>query len=146
VRGASPVTLDDASRMRGKRVVVVDDGPTLTHGGMAHGAGYVAALAAGAEIVDPRPFAPAALAAELRRYPHLGPVLPALGYSADQRGALAATLDAAPVDAIVAGTPVDLAALLGLRLPVVRARYEYADVGERGLGAQVDAFLARVLP
>jgi predicted GTPase len=146
VRGASPVTLDDASRVRGKRVVVVDDGPTLTHGGMAHGAGYVAALAAGAEIVDPRPFAPAALGAELRRYPHLGPVLPALGYSADQRAALAATLDAAPADAIVAGTPVDLAALLGLRLPVVRARYEYADVGERGLGGHVDAFLARVRP
>jgi predicted GTPase len=146
VRGASPVTLDDASRVRGRRVVVVDDGPTLTHGGMTHGAGYVAALAAGAEIVDARPFAPPELAAELRRHPHLGPVLPALGYSEGQRAALAATLNAAPADAIVAGTPVDLAALLGLRLPVVRARYEYAEAGEPGLGAHVDAFLARALP
>jgi predicted GTPase len=147
VRGASPVALADEALVRGKRVVVVDDGPTLTHGGMSHGAGHVAALAAGArEIVDPRPYAPPALAAELRRYPHLGPVLPALGYSAEQRDALAATLNAVPADAIVTGTPVDLAALLPLRLPVARARYEYAETREPGLGAHVDAFLARVLP
>jgi predicted GTPase len=147
VRGASPVALEDEARVRGKRVVVVEDGPTLTHGGMPHGAGYVAARRAGArEIVDPRPFAPAALAEELARYPHLGAVLPALGYSAAQRAALAATLNATPADVIVAGTPVDLAALLPLRLPVVRARYEYAEASERGLGEIVDAYLARALP
>ncbi len=146
VRGASPISLDDPSRVRGKRVVVVDDGPTLTHGGMSHGAGCAAALRAGArEIVDPRPFAPPALAAELARYPHLGPVLPALGYAPEQRAALAQALNAAPADVIVAGTPVDLAKLLGLRLPVVRARYEYAEASEPGLGAHVDAFLARAL-
>jgi predicted GTPase len=146
VRGASPVTLDDGALVRGKRVVVVEDGPTLTHGGMSHGAGYAAALAAGArEIVDPRPFAPPALARELARYPHLGPVLPALGYSAEQRRELARTLDAVPADAIVAGTPVDLAQLLRPRLPVVRARYEYAEASEPGLGAIVDAYLARAL-
>jgi predicted GTPase len=147
VRGASPVALADDALVRGKRVVVVDDGPTLTHGGMPYGAGYVAAVRAGArEIVDARPFAPPELAAELARYPHLGPVLPALGYNAAQRAALAATLNAAPADAIVAGTPIDLAALLGLRLPVVRARYEYAETREPGLGAFVDGFLARALP
>jgi predicted GTPase len=147
VRGASPVTLDDPSLVRGKRVVVVEDGPTLTHGGMSHGAGYAAALSAGArEIVDPRPFAPPALARELARFPHLGPVLPALGYSPEQRAALAQTLDRVPADAIVAGTPVDLARLLGTRLPVVRARYEYAEASEPGLGAVVDAYVARVLP
>lgn len=146
VRGASPVTLDDPALVRGRRVVVVEDGPTLTHGGMAHGAGWAAAIAAGArEIVDPRPFAPPALAAELARFPHLGPVLPALGYGAQQREDLARTLDATPADAIVAGTPADLAQLLRPRLPVVRARYEYAEASEPGLGAHVDAFLARAL-
>ena len=147
VRGASPVTLDDPARVRGKRVIVVDDGPTLTHGGMSHGAGFAAAVRAGArEIVDPRRFAPPALAEELARWPRLGPVLPALGYSAAQRELLAQTLNAAEADVIVAGTPVDLAALLPLRLPVVRARYEYEEASEPGLGAVVDAFLARALP
>jgi predicted GTPase len=145
LRGASPVTLDDAARVRGKRVVVVEDGPTLTHGGMSHGAGFAAAREAGAEIVDPRPFVPPALARELARYPHLGPVLPALGYGEEQRALLRAALDAVPADAIVAGTPVDLADLLRPRLPVVRARYEYAEASEPGLGAQVDAYLARAL-
>jgi predicted GTPase len=147
VRGASPVTLEDPERVRGRRVVVVDDGPTLTHGGMPHGAGFVAARAAGAaEIVDPRPFVPRALAEELARYPHLGPVLPALGYSADQRMQLASALNAVPADVVVAGTPVDLARLLPLRLPVVRARYEYAEASDPGLGALVDAYLERALP
>jgi predicted GTPase len=143
VRGASPVVLEDAARVRGKRVVVVDDGPTLTHGGMSHGAGFAAAVRAGAHVVDARRFAPPALAAELAQYPHLGPVLPALGYDPVQRADLAATLNAADADAVVAGTPIDLASLLGLRFPVVRARYEYAEASEPGLGAHVDAFLAR---
>jgi predicted GTPase len=146
LRGASPVVLDDPDAVRGRRVVVVDDGPTLTHGGMAYGAGFVAATAAGAaEIVDPRPGAAPEIRAAFAAYPHLGRVVPALGYGPAQRRALQATLDAAPADVIVAGTPIDLGALLELRLPVVRARYEYAEAGEPGLGAQVDAFLARVL-
>jgi predicted GTPase len=146
LRGASPVTLDDAARVRGKRVIVVEDGPTLTHGGMAHGAGTVAAQLAGArEIVDPRPYAPPALARELARFPHLGPVLPALGYSAEQRAELLQTLDATPADLIVAGTPIDLAQVLRPRLPIVRARYEYAETSEPGLGAVVDAYVARAL-
>jgi len=144
VRGASPVRLDDPAAVRGRRVVVVDDGPTLTHGGMAHGAGFVAASRAGAAaIVDPRPFAAPEIAAAYAAYPHLGPVLPALGYSPAQLDALRRTLDAVDADVIVSGTPADLAALVPLRKPVVRARYEFADLDEPGLGAQVDAFLAR---
>jgi predicted GTPase len=146
VRGASPVVLDDPSAVRGRRVVVVDDGPTLTHGGMAYGAGFVAAVAAGAaEIVDPRLAAAPEIRAAFEAYPHLGRVVPALGYGEAQRRALQATLDAAPAEVIVSGTPIDLAALLALRLPVVRARYEYAEAGEPGLGAHVDAFLAKAL-
>jgi predicted GTPase len=145
VRAASPVRLDDPDAVRGRRVAVVEDGPTLTHGGMAYGAGYVAALRAGAaEIVDPRRAADPAIAAVYALYPHLGPVLPALGYSPAQLAALARTLDAAEADLIVSGTPVDLAALVPLRKRVVRARYEFAELEEPGLGTLVDAFLERV--
>jgi predicted GTPase len=144
VRTGSPVRLDDATAVRGRRVVVVDDGPTLTHGGMPYGAGYVAAVEAGATIVDPRPWAAPALAAAYAAYPHLGHVVPALGYSPAQLEALRSTLDAVDADAIVSGTPADLATLIPLRKPVVRARYELADLDANGLGAHLDAFLARV--
>ncbi|MDA0302175.1 MAG: cyclic 2,3-diphosphoglycerate synthase [Chloroflexi bacterium] len=141
IRAASPVTLDTPDAVRGKRVLAVDDGPTLTHGGMPYGAGYVAAREAGAsEIIDPRPFATPAIAEAFARYPHLGAVLPALGYDDEQLAELRATIEAAPSDVVVvAGTPIDLAGLLGLERPVVRARYEYADAGEPTLGAIIDA-------
>ncbi|MDJ0786445.1 MAG: GTPase [Myxococcota bacterium] len=141
LRAASPVRLDDPEAVRGRRVVVVDDGPTLTHGGMAFGAGHQAAVAAGAQVVDPRPGAAPEILAVYRAYPHLERVLPAMGYGEAQLDALRRTLDAADADCIVAGTPVDLAALVPLRLPVVRARYEYEDAEEPGLGAWVDRLL-----
>ena len=100
-----------------------------------------AATAAGAEIVDPRPWAVGALADAFERYPHLRRVLPALGYGEAQREALQATLNAVDADLIVAGTPIDLGALLELRLPVVRARYEYAEASRPGLAEQLDALL-----
>ncbi len=143
VRGGSPVTLDDAAAVRGRRVIVVEDGPTTTHGGMAHGAGYAAALAAGAEIVDPRDSAAPASAALYARYPHLGPVLPATGYSAAERAALAATIEASRAEFVVSGTPHDLAQLLGLSKRVLRARYEFAEVDAPGLWGAVEAFLER---
>jgi predicted GTPase len=143
VQAASPVVLDDERAVRGRRVVVVEDGPTTTHGGMPYGAGYVAAMRSGAVVVDPRPFAAAEIAAAYEAYPHLGPVLPALGYTGAQLEALRQTLAAAPVDAIVAATPIDLAALLAPEKPVVRARYEFAEVEAGSLAAAVEAFLAR---
>lgn len=146
VRGASPVVLDDPDAVRGRRVVVVDDGPTLTHGGMSYGAGFVAAVAAGAaEIVDPWPTADPALLATRARHPHLGRVLPAMGYGEAQCQALRRSLDAVEADVVVAGTPIDLAALLDPKLPVVRARYAYAEASEPGLAAHVDAFLERAV-
>lgn len=149
VHAASPVVLDDPDAVRGRRVVVVDDGPTLTHGGMAYGAGWVAANAAGAaEIVDPRPHAAPEIEAVYAKYPHLGRVLPAMGYGAAQRDALAQTLEAAPADVVVSGTPLDLARLLSLTKPVVRARYAYPEPtsrghasGSGGLAEHLDAFL-----
>ena len=143
VRAASPVRLDDAAAVRGRRVLVVEDGPTITHGGMAYGAGYVAATAAGAAaIVDPRASAPAAMRAVFARYPHIGRVLPAVGYEQAQLEALRATIDGAEADLVVAATPIDLAALIAVNKPVVRARYEFEDAGEPTLGAVVDRFLA----
>ncbi len=143
VRARSPVTLDDPAAVRGRRALVVDDGPTITHGGMAYGAGYVAAVAAGAEIVDPRLSAAPAIAEVFRAYPHIGRVLPAVGYGAAQLAALAETINRSSAEVVVCGTPIDLAALIRLDKPVVRARYEFAEAGEPTLAGIVDAFLAR---
>lgn len=145
LRGGSPITLDQAERVKGQRVLVVEDGPTTTHGGMPYGAGYVAATQAqAAEIVDPRPFATAAIAAVYAQYPHIGPVLPAMGYSASQLQALQQTLNQAPADVIVSGTPIDLAALITVNKPILRTRYEFADLDQPGLAAVVERFLQRV--
>ncbi len=146
VHAASPVRLDAAAAVRGRRTLVVEDGPTITHGGMAYGAGYVAAMAAGAEIVDPRATAAPEIQAVFRRYPHIGAVLPAVGYDANQLRALAATIDASDAEVVVAATPIDLARLVMIDKPIVRARYEYAEVGGLGLSAFVDAFVGRLAP
>lgn len=142
LRAASPISLPEGAQLRGKRVVVVEDGPTLTHGGMAYGAGYVAASRAAAQIVDPRPHAAPALAAVYAQYPHIGPVLPAVGYTEDQLVDLKATLDAVPADLVLIATPADLAALIPLDKPALRARYEYAELDRPGLADWVRDFLA----
>ena len=142
VRGASPVTLDEPERVRGKSVLVVEDGPTITHGGMAYGAGYVAATAAGSsDIIDPRPAAVGEIADCYRNYPHIGSVLPAVGYSAAQLSALADTINGASPDVVVSATPCDLAKLIDIKPPVVRARYEFAEVQDVGLSGLIKAFL-----
>jgi len=145
LRANSPARLDDPRAVGGKKVMVVDDGPTLTHGGMAYGAGYVAAVAAGAsQIIDPRISAPPEIMKVYVDFPHLGRVLPAVGYSAAQLAALAETINGSEAEVVVVGTPIDLAALVPLKKPVVRARYEFAEAGEPGLKAEIDAFLARI--
>ena len=142
VRTASPPRITDAAAVRGRRVLVVEDGPTITHGGMPYGAGFVAAMRAGAEIVDPRRRAAPEIAAVFAAHPHIGRVLPAMGYGEAQRAALRATIEASDAEVVVAGTPIDLAAVLGLTKPVMRVRYELEEVDEPGLGAVVDAFAA----
>jgi predicted GTPase len=144
VRAASPIRIDPPDAVRGKRVLVVEDGPSTTHGGMAYGAGYVAAVVGGAAaIVHPQPYAAPEIARLYDEYPHLGPVLPAMGYSPVQLAALARSIDATPADVVVSGTPIDLAALVRLEKPVVRARYEFAEAQTPGLGAEIDRYLAR---
>jgi predicted GTPase len=142
VRAASPVRLDDPAMVRGRRVLVVEDGPTITHGGMSYGAGYVAATTAGAaEIVDPRSSAVSAVRAVFDRHPHIGPVLPAVGYDTSQLEALRDTINGSDAEVVVAATPIDLSSLIRIDKLVVRARYEYADAGEPTLGGLVESFL-----
>ena len=130
VLARSPVTLDPGPALEGKRVLVVEDGPTLTHGGMSLGAGTVAALREGAsELVDPRPFAQGSIADVFETYPHLERVLPAMGYSEEMLDELAATIDACDPDVIVTGTPIDLGRVIETRRPIRRARYELEEVG-----------------
>ncbi len=144
VRARSPVRLDDQAMVHGRRVLVVEDGPTITHGGMAYGAGYVAAQAAGAaSIVDPRLSAAPEIDAVFRAYPHIGPVLPAVGYGPAQLAALAATINHSAAEMVVSATPIDLARLVPIGKPVIRARYEYAEDGAPALSSFVDEFLRR---
>ncbi|MBP1953837.1 putative GTPase [Halarchaeum rubridurum] len=142
----SVVRADDPDAIAGRDALVVEDGPTLTHGGTPHGAGYVAAEDAGAaSIIDPEPHAVGEIADVLAEYDHLDDVLPAMGYSEAQLADLEATIDAADPDVVVAGTPVDLDAVVDVDAPVVRARYEVAfhdttpaELLDAGLGAVLD--------
>jgi predicted GTPase len=127
IRANSPVTVDDPAAVKGKRVLVIEDGPTLSHGEMTYGAGVVAARKhEAAEIVDPRPYATGSLKAVYERYP-VGPVLPAMGYSPEQIDELERTIDAAPVDLVLIATPVDLARVADIRKPSVRVGYELEE-------------------
>jgi predicted GTPase len=142
IRGASPVVLDEPDAVHGKRVLVVEDGPTITHGGMAYGAGFVAATAARpAEVIDPRVHAAEEIAGVYQTYPHIGSVLPAVGYSSEQLRALRDTINAAAADVVVSATPCDLTNLIDIEAPVVRARYEFAEAEDPGLASQINAFL-----
>jgi len=141
IETSSAIHLDDPSALAGKRVLAIEDGPTVTHGGMAFGAGALAARAAGAVLVDPRPFAVGSIADTLAAYPHLTEVLPAMGYSAEQLADLEATVQAADADVVVVATPVDLSRLVDLGLPAVRATYKIEDrAGGQTLADVVNAF------
>jgi len=130
----SPVVLEPGPSVEGKRVLVVDDGPTITHGGMPFGAGAVAARNAGAaEFVDPRPFAVGSIAEVYKKYPGIGLVLPAMGYGDEQLHELEATINAAKCDVVVTGTPMDLGRLIDVRHPIRHATYTLREVGSPAL-------------
>ncbi len=131
IEAASPIFVDDPEAIRGKRVLVIEDGPTLTHGGMAYGAGYVAARRFGAgEIVDPRPFAVGSIIDTYNKYPDTGKILPAMGYGGAMMHDLERTIDNADVDLVVIGTPIDLNRVITIRKPNQRVRYELQEIGE----------------
>jgi predicted GTPase len=140
----SPVTLDPGPDIEGKRVLVVDDGPSLTHGGMTFGAGTIAAKAGGAaELIDPRPFAVGSIAETLARFPRLENVLPAMGYSGPQLHDLEQTIESADCDVVVSGTPIDLTHLIDPKHPVRHATYELEEVGEPTLVQVLAPLVAR---
>ena len=124
----SPVTVSDPAAVKGKRVLVIEDGPTLTHGEMRFGAGHVAARRAGAkEIVDPRPYAVGSIKKTFEKYTHLTDILPAMGYGQKQMEELRETIDATPCDLVVVGTPIDLTRLLKINKPSVRVTYDLKE-------------------
>ena len=123
--------MEGAVDLNGKTVLVVEDGPTLTHGDMTYGAGVVAALRMGAEeLVDPRPWATGRLAETFELYPEIGTLLPAMGYGDEQIADLEKTINAVECDAVVIGTPIDLTRIVKIDKPTVRVRYELQEIGE----------------
>jgi len=132
LKANSVITVEKPEYIQGKRVLIVEDGPTLTHGGMAFGAGVIAAKKYGAkELVDPRPHAVGSILEVYENFPHLGTVLPAMGYSKEQIEELEITINAADCDIVVVGTPIDLGRLLKLNKPVVRVRYRIEELDEK---------------
>ncbi|NIA03163.1 MAG: GTPase [Nitrospirae bacterium] len=145
IDSASPITVEYPEIIKGKRVLVIEDGPTLTHGGMKYGAGTIGANKAGAfEIVDPRPYAVGTIAETFRKYPDTGPLLPAMGYSDEQISDLEETINKTECDAVVIGTPIDLNRVINIKKPSTRVRYEIKEIGEVNLEQVIDDFLKKV--
>jgi predicted GTPase len=143
VDGASPLTVENAERIRGKRVLCIEDGPTLTHGGMKYGAAVVAALRFGAsEIVDPRPWVKGKIAETFALYPEIGALLPAMGYGSQQMADLEKTIAAVECDTVVVGTPIDLSRIIKIDKDWVRVRYELQEIGEPNLAQLLKRFTA----
>jgi predicted GTPase len=134
IEAASPISVSNPHLIRGKRVLVVEDGPTCTHGEMKYGAGVVAARKFGAaEIVDPRPYAVASIAKTYEKYPGIGNVLPAMGYGGKQVKDLEMTIQRAKVEAVIIGTPIDLSRIIKINKPMVRVTYDLEEIGRPNL-------------
>ncbi|HEX7567032.1 MAG TPA: cyclic 2,3-diphosphoglycerate synthase [Anaerolineaceae bacterium] len=130
IEAASPLFVANPAIIRGKRVLVIEDGPTLTHGGMAYGAGWVAARRYGAaEIVDPRPFAVGSIHDTFVKYPDTGPILPAMGYGDEMTRDLEETINKSDVDLVISATPIDLTRIININKPLQRVRYELQEIG-----------------
>ncbi len=144
IEAASPVFVDKPNVIRGKSVLVVEDGPTLTHGEMQYGAGIVAAQKFGAvEFVDPRPYLRGTLKATFEKYPDIGPLLPAMGYGAQQIRDLSATINATKCDSVVIGTPIDLRRVINIKKPSTRVLYELQEIGAPDMATVIGEFMKR---
>jgi len=141
IEAASPISVDDPAVIQGNRVLVIEDGPTLTHGGMPYGAGTIAAQRLGArEIVDPRPYTVDSITATYKEYPKIGRLLPAMGYGNEQIKDLQETVDNVPCDGIVIGTPINLGRLLSFKVPFTRVYYELQEIGSPTLATLLKDF------
>jgi len=139
VDAASPVTVEDPTLLKGKRVLVVEDGPTITHGEMKFGAGAIAAEKYGvSSMVDPRPFAVGSIKETFEKYPHIGKVLPAMGYGEEQVHDLETTINATDCDVVAFATPVDLTKIVSITKPTIRVRYGYGDAGKPTLESIIE--------
>jgi predicted GTPase len=144
VDGASPISVDDPSIIKGKRVLVVEDGPTLTHGEMKIGAGVVAARKFGAaELVDPRPFTVGKLTETFEKYPNIGTLLPAMGYGEQQLRDLETTINNTDCDAVVIGTPIDLNRIINIKRPSTRVWYDLQEIGRPNLEEVINEFVIK---
>ena len=142
IEAASPISVEDESVIRNKRVLVVEDGPTLTHGEMTYGAGHVAARKYGAkEIVDPRPWVVNSIAATFKKYPHIGSLLPAMGYGGKQIKDLEETINRVECDTVVIGTPIDLRRIINIKKPSTRIHYELDEIAKPDLTDILNDFL-----
>ena len=141
IRAAMPITVEDPDAIGGRKVVAVEDGPTLTHGEMSFGAAVVATRLHGGILVDPTPYFVGTLREALREYPQIKDYVPALGYSERQIEDLRETLNSVPADVIVSATPVDLTRIMELNKPVIRVRYELQEIGRPNLEDVIDEFL-----
>jgi len=144
VEAASPLTVSDPAAIRGKRVLAIEDGPTLTHGEMAYGAAWIAARRFGAaDIIDPRPYAIGSIAETYAKYPTTGAVLPAMGYGPAQIKELEATINSTPADLVLIGTPIDLRRVLKLNLPAQRVGYDLQEIGRPNLSELLESKFGR---
>jgi predicted GTPase len=144
IEAASPITVEDENVIRGKRVLVIEDGPTLTHGEMTYGAGIVAARKFGAKaIVDPRPWVVNSIADTFKKYPNIGELLPAMGYGDKQVKDLETTIDRVDCDSVIIGTPIDLRRVIKIKKPSVRVRYDLAEITKPDLNQVLDDFLRK---
>ncbi len=144
IDGASPIKVDDPSLIRGKRVLVVEDGPTLTHGEMKLGAGIVAARKFGAaELVDPRPYTVGRLSETFRLYPNIGTLLPAMGYGKEQLKDLETTINNTDCDSVIIATPIDLSRIIKIKKPNTRVYYDLQEIGDPNLTQVLDEFIKK---
>ena len=144
IEAASPVSVENPSIIKGKKVLVVEDGPTLTHGEMKYGAGVVAAMRFGAaEIIDPHPYAVGEIKATYEKYPNAGPILPAMGYSPKQIKDLETTINKVKCDAVIIATPIDLRRLVKINKPSVRVGYDLQEIGKPSLDDVLKDFVKK---
>lgn len=143
IHADSEIIMENQEKVKGKRVLVIEDGPTLTHGGMGFGAGFVAAKSLGCEIIDPRPFIVGSLKSVYENFPNLGKVLPAMGYSKKQLEEMEQTIDKSDAEVVVSGTPIDISRVIKVGKPVERVRYELKEKGDLTLKEVIDDFLEK---
>ena len=142
IEAKSPIQVDDPEVIKGKKVLVIEDGPTLTHGEMKYGAGTIAAQQHGArEMVDPRPYTVGSISETFKKYPYIGTLLPAMGYGKQQLQDLEATVNKVDCDAVVIGTPIDLSRVINIKKPNVRASYELREMGMPNLDEILSKFV-----